>query len=194
MSRLSLVLVAAAALALCSIVTPHNAMAQAMVSGDGGGCSGDCTFSSVTSTGKVQSLVTGSNTAIEIAQDARLKMGNAVLYADSNGFVWSPQNFIVNGVIGFRGYGTNGGTGQLGTVAFDDVDGLWFKPYATGPAASSNPTCNSGGEGRFVQQTGAGGTYTRSCMCRCDGTSCKWWNWWFPSDASGTATTCPAGT
>lgn len=84
-----------------------------------------------------------------------------------------------------------------GAVRINTVSGFGIIPMA----AASLPTCaaaasgitspvRSGEGGQFVV-VGSGGAQTKTCECRYDGTTRKWFNVDWPLITTGTTTTCP---
>lgn len=193
---------------LAEIARPGVAQAQAVKPGGAGGSSFTGSYSSFTAT------AASGNNAFTSTAGAKWTLGaaNAYLHSPSSGQVWVgvDSSGVGQGELNAatvtaitllsKSTGTTGRVITRGTayitddsgndpVDVDDADGLRVA------AKSSVPTCGNGTssvrEGTELRIAGSGGTYTKDCVCRYDGTTYKWFNRFLPADTSGTTTTCP---
>ncbi len=193
--------------ALLVIVSLVSAAAMASVFGGttapastAGMCGEDmsCEVSSLTSDGTVTSNAASGTCAYVLGNGARICRGDGSvsrIQANAAGD-WEvygqlkPANGInMNGSGLFDGFS--------GAVRVNSISGFGIAPMT----AASLPTCHSASSAttspprsseavRFTI-VGTGGAYTKTCECRYDGTTRKWFNVDAPDVTTGTATTCP---
>lgn len=157
-----------------------------------------CAVSSLTSTGTVTSQSASGACAYSLGDGALICRGDgsASKIEATAGGRWDFTG-VVRTYSGLDLYGSSLVDNYNGSVSVNTLGGLRVIPMAS----VSLPQCTHAtqtalapqkvAEGALWQIVGAGGTWTKFCWCRWDGTTAKWWDFNDLSKTTGTATVCP---